>query len=35
MNDWLEHHRTLILATVGLLIAAGIGMITMRWQQPR
>ena len=34
MNDWLEQHRTMILAIVGLLIAAGIGLFALRWQQP-
>jgi competence protein ComEA len=34
MNNWLEQHRTLIFAAVGLLIAAGIATFALRWQQP-
>jgi competence protein ComEA len=30
MNDWLESHRTLVLAVVGLLIAAGLGAVLLR-----
>lgn len=34
MNDWLERHRTLVLAGVGLLIAAGLLALTLRWETP-
>jgi competence protein ComEA len=32
MNNWLENHRTLVLAAVGLLVAAGLGAVLLRLQ---
>lgn len=32
MNAWLESHRTLVLAIVGLLVAAGLGAVLLRVQ---
>lgn len=34
MNQWLENHRTLVLAAVGLLIAAAALIFALRWQTP-
>jgi competence protein ComEA len=34
MNDWLEHHRTLVLSSIGLLIILGLGAVGLRWQKP-
>lgn len=35
MNAWLEDHRTAVLGGVGVLIAAGLGMVALRWQAPQ
>lgn len=32
MNDWLENHRTLVLAAVGVVLAAAIGAVAVRAQ---
>ena len=32
MNQWLERHTTFVLSFVGLLIAAGVGLFTLKWQ---
>lgn len=34
MNQWLEQHRSFVLALVGLLIAGGFGAVALRWETP-
>ncbi|MBN1428273.1 MAG: helix-hairpin-helix domain-containing protein [Anaerolineae bacterium] len=32
MNEWLERHTTFVLSLVGLLVATGVGLFTLKWQ---
>jgi competence protein ComEA len=32
MNQWLEEHRTLVLATIGLLILVAVTALSIRWK---
>lgn len=34
MNQWLEQHRTFVLASIGLLIAGGLAAVALRWETP-
>lgn len=34
MNQWLEQHRTLVFAVVGLLLAIAIGSVALLYRQP-
>lgn len=34
MNQWLEQHRLALLGGIGVLIAAGVALLALRWRQP-